>query len=189
MKNAQHNTHTHETEKLRVSLNRQNLNLGKICSSSFFEHGVDRPFGSLPLRFKTERKLFQKILRVICIRENFYEESNSKEYAHSKMFSMSRTLEISMCSSVRGKQTPRVEIALSFLISSCVLVGPRPEFPHLEKTGRGLVSTRLVFLVQKKLIGALSGSSEEFLVSLKYGKSICICRGPDQRIPICNICG
>ena len=39
-----------------------------------------------------------------------------------------------------------VEIALSFLISSWVLVGPRLEFPHLEKTGRGPVSTRLVFL-------------------------------------------
>ena len=36
-----------------------------------------------------------------------------------------------------------------------------------------------VFLGQKKLIGALSGASEEFLVSLKYGKSICIWRGPD----------
>ena len=70
----------------------------------------------------------------------------------------------------------RVEIALSFLISSWVLVGPGLEFPHLEKTGRGPVSTRLVFLVQKKLIVALSGSSEEFLVSLKYGKSICIWR-------------
>ena len=68
----------------------------------------------------------------------------------------------------------RVEIALSFLMSSWVLVGPGLEFPHLEKTGRGPVSTRLVFLVQKKLIGALSGSSEEFLVWLKYGKSICI---------------
>ena len=69
---------------------------------------------------------------------------------------------------------PRVEIALSFLISSWVLVGPRLEFPLLEKTDGGPVSTRLVFLVQKKLIGALSGSSEEFLEPLKYGKSICI---------------
>ena len=68
----------------------------------------------------------------------------------------------------------RVEIALSLLISSWVLVGPGLEFPLLEKTGGGPVSTRLVFLFQKKLIGALSGSSEEFLVSLKYGKSICI---------------
>ena len=67
--------------------------------------------------------------------------------------------------------TTRVEIALSFLISSWVLVGHGLEFPHLEKTGRGLVSTRLVFLVQKKLIGALSGSSEEFLVSLTYGNT------------------
>ena len=58
----------------------------------------------------------------------------------------------------------RVEIALSFLISSWVLVGPGLEFPHLEKTVRGPVR---------------SGSSEEFLVSLKYGKSICIWRGPD----------
>ena len=47
----------------------------------------------------------------------------------------------------------RVEIALSFLISSWVLVGPGLEFPLLEKTGGGPVSTRLVFLVQKKLIG------------------------------------
>ena len=74
---------------------------------------------------------------------------------------------------------PSVEISLSFLISSWVLLGPGQEFPHLEKTGRGPVSARLVFLVQKKLIGALSASSEEFLVSLKYGKSICIWRGPD----------
>ena len=42
---------------------------------------------------------------------------------------------------------------------------------------------------EKTDMGALSGSSEEFLVSLKYGKSICIWRGPDQGIPICNICG
>ena len=40
----------------------------------------------------------------------------------------------------------RVEIALSFLISSWVLVGPGLEFPHLEKTSRGPVSTRLVFI-------------------------------------------
>ena len=73
----------------------------------------------------------------------------------------------------------RIEISLSFLISSWVLVGPRLEFPDIEKTGRGTVSTRLVFLGQKKLIEALSGASEEFLVSLKYGKSICIWRGPD----------
>ena len=67
----------------------------------------------------------------------------------------------------------------SFHILRWVLVGPGLEFPNIEKTGRGTLSTRLVFLDQKKLIGALSGSSEEFLVSLKYGKSICICRGPD----------
>ena len=73
----------------------------------------------------------------------------------------------------------RVEIFLSFLISSWVLVGPGLEFPNIEKTGRGAVSTRLVFLGQKKLIGALSGASEESLVSLKYEKSIRIWRGPD----------
>ena len=33
----------------------------------------------------------------------------------------------------------RVEIALSFLISSWVLVGPGLEFPHVEKTDRGPV--------------------------------------------------
>ena len=58
-------------------------------------------------------------------------------------------------------------------------MGPGLEFPNIEKTGRGAVSNRLVFLGQKKLIGALSGTSEEFLVTLKYGKSICIWRGPD----------
>ena len=58
-------------------------------------------------------------------------------------------------------------------------MGPELEFPNIEETGRGAVSTLLVFLGQKKLIGALSGASEEFLVSLKYGKSICIWRGPD----------
>ena len=75
----------------------------------------------------------------------------------------------------------RVEISLSFLISSWVLVGPGLEFPNIEKTGRVAVSTRLVFLDQKKLIGAhrVLGPSEEFLVSLKYGKSICIWRSPD----------
>ena len=73
----------------------------------------------------------------------------------------------------------RVEIFLSFLISSWVLVGPGLEFPNIEKNGRGTVRTRLVFLGQKKLIGALSGASEEFLVSLEYGKSICIWRGAD----------
>ena len=73
----------------------------------------------------------------------------------------------------------RVEISLSFLISNWVLVGPGLEFPNIEKTGRGTVSTRLVFLGQKILIGVLSRASEEFLVSLKYGKSICIWRGPD----------
>ena len=51
-------------------------------------------------------------------------------------------------------------------------MGPELEIPHLEKIGRGPVSPRLVFLCQKKLIGALSGASEEFLVTLKYGKSI-----------------
>ena len=66
----------------------------------------------------------------------------------------------------------RVEISLSFLFLSWVLVKPGLEFPNIEKTGRGTVSTRLVFLGQKKLIGALLGASEEFLVSLKYGKSI-----------------
>ena len=39
------------------------------------------------------------------------------------------------------KFVSRVEIALSFLISSWVLVGPGLEFPHLEKTDRGPVST------------------------------------------------
>ena len=58
-------------------------------------------------------------------------------------------------------------------------MGPGLEFPNIEKTGRGAVSTRLVFLCQKILIGALSGASEEFLVSLKYGEFICIWRGPD----------
>ena len=58
-------------------------------------------------------------------------------------------------------------------------MGPELEFPDTEKTGRGTVSTRLVFLGQKKVIGALSGANEEFLVSLKYGKFICIWRGPD----------
>ena len=46
-------------------------------------------------------------------------------------------------------------------------MGPGLEFPNIEKTGRGAVSTRLVFLGQKKLIMALSGASEEFLVPLK----------------------
>ena len=73
----------------------------------------------------------------------------------------------------------RVEISLSFFTSSWVQVGPGLEFPNIEKTGRDTVSIRLVFLGQKKLIGALSGASEEFLVSLKYGKSICIWRDPD----------
>ena len=73
----------------------------------------------------------------------------------------------------------RVEISLSFLISSWVIVEPGLEFPIIEKTGRGAVNTRLVLLGQKKLIGALSGASEEFLVSFKYGKSICVWRGPD----------
>ena len=49
----------------------------------------------------------------------------------------------------------RVEISLSFLISSWVLVGPGLEFPNIGKTGMGAVSTRLVFLGQKKLLGAL----------------------------------
>ena len=40
----------------------------------------------------------------------------------------------------------RVEISLSFLISSWVPVGPGLEFPNIEKTGRGTVNTRLVFL-------------------------------------------
>ena len=40
----------------------------------------------------------------------------------------------------------RVEISLPFLISSWVLVGPGLEFPSIEKTNRGAVSTRLVFL-------------------------------------------
>ena len=75
--------------------------------------------------------------------------------------------------------TTLVEIFLSFLISSWVLVRPGLEFPNTEKTGRGAVSTRLVFLGQKKLIGALLGASDEFLVSLKYEKSICIWWGPD----------
>ena len=43
----------------------------------------------------------------------------------------------------------------SNLLCLYVLRGPRLEFPHPEKTGRGPVSTRLVFLVQRKLIGAL----------------------------------
>ena len=73
----------------------------------------------------------------------------------------------------------RVEISLSFLISSWVQVWPRLEFPNIEQIGRGSVSTRLVFLGQKKLIGALSGASEEFLVALKYGKSIRVWRSPD----------
>ena len=77
------------------------------------------------------------------------------------------------------RTSPRVEIPLSFLISSWVLVGPGPEFPYIEKTGRGTVSTRLVFLGQKKLIGVLSGASEKFVALLKYGKSVCIWRGPD----------
>ena len=51
-------------------------------------------------------------------------------------------------------------------------MGPGLEFPNMEKTGRGAVNTRLVFLGQKKLI-VLSGASEKFLASLKYGKSIC----------------
>ena len=38
----------------------------------------------------------------------------------------------------------RVEIYLSFLMSSWVLVGPGLEFPNIEKTVRGTVSTRLV---------------------------------------------
>ena len=46
-------------------------------------------------------------------------------------------------------------------------MGPVLEFPNIEKTGRGTVSIRLVFLAQKKLIGVLSGASEKFLVSLK----------------------
>ena len=78
-----------------------------------------------------------------------------------------------------GLLPSRVEISLSFLISNLFLVGPGLEFPHIEKTVRGAVSTRLVFLGQKKLIGALSGASEEFLVLLNYGKSICIWRSPD----------
>ena len=73
----------------------------------------------------------------------------------------------------------RVEISLSFLISNWDLVRPRIEFPNIEKTGRGPVSTRLLFISQKKLIGALSGANEEFLVSLKYEKSIYIWRGRD----------
>ena len=52
----------------------------------------------------------------------------------------------SVCLSVVVGRVPRVEIVLSFLISSWVLVGPGLEFPHLEKTSRGAVSTRLVFL-------------------------------------------
>ena len=78
----------------------------------------------------------------------------------------------------------RVEISLLFLISSWVLVGPGLEFPNIEKTGRVTVSTRLVFQGQKKLIEALSGASEEFLVSLKYGKSICICTEKKKFIKI-----
>ena len=89
------------------------------------------------------------------------------------------SITVSTISSLVQSWIARVDIALSLLILSWILVGPGLEFPHLEKTGRVPVSTRSVFLVQKKLIGALSGSSEEFLVSLKYGKSICICRGPD----------
>ena len=69
--------------------------------------------------------------------------------------------------------------SLSFLILSWVLVGPGLEFSNIEKNGRGTVSTRLVFIGQEKLTEALSSASEEFLVSLKYGKSICIWRGPD----------
>ena len=46
-------------------------------------------------------------------------------------------------------------------------MGPGLEFPNIDKTVRGTVSTRLVFLGQKKLIGTLSGACEEFLVSLK----------------------
>ena len=56
----------------------------------------------------------------------------------------------------------RVEISLSFLISSWVLVGPGLEFPDIEKTGRGTVSTWLVFLGKKKLKGALSGARLNF---------------------------
>ena len=67
-----------------------------------------------------------------------------------------------------------VEISLSFLISRWVLVGPGLEFPNREKIGGGDVSPQLVFLGQKKLIGALSGASKEFLFWLRYGKSICI---------------
>ena len=60
---------------------------------------------------------------------------------------------------------------------------PGLEFPNIEKAGRGTVSTRLVFLGQEKLIGALSGASEEFLAPLKYGKSICISRGSEVENP------
>ena len=52
-------------------------------------------------------------------------------------------------------------------------------FFYVDKTGRGTISTRLVFLGQKKLIGALLGANEEFFVSLKYGKSFCIWRRSD----------
>ena len=79
----------------------------------------------------------------------------------------------------RHTRFTHVEISLSSLISSWVLVGPGLEFLNIEKTGRGTASTRLVFLGQNKLVGALSGASEEFLVSLKYGRSICIWLGPD----------
>ena len=45
-------------------------------------------------------------------------------------------------------------------------MAPGLEFNNIEKTGRGTVGTRLVFLGQKKLIGAMSGVSEKFLISL-----------------------
>ena len=79
---------------------------------------------------------------------------------------------VCVCVSDCVEVVTRVEISRSFLISSWVQVGPGLEFPNIEKTGRGTVRTRLVFLGQKKLIGSLLDSSEEFLVSLKYEKSI-----------------
>ena len=55
MKNAQHNTHTRNRE-VKGESETGKFKIGKKCFS-LFDHEDDRPFGRLPLRYKTERKL------------------------------------------------------------------------------------------------------------------------------------
>ena len=75
----------------------------------------------------------------------------------------------------------RVEIPLSFLISSCVLEGPGLEYPDIDKTGRGTVCTRLVFLgLKKNWWGPCQAPVRNFLFRLSM-ENLCISVGAPTR--------